>query len=131
MPEQQKTILLIEDDQFLRELVYKALTGDPELKETKVEIATAGNQAIEKLKQLGAELNLILLDIILPEKNGYEILTFIQEDPKLKTVPVVVLSNLGQEEKIQKAKQLGAKDFMIKAQTDTDQIVVKVKQYLT
>jgi putative two-component system response regulator len=96
-----------------------------------VEIATAGNQAIEKLKQLGAELNLILLDIILPEKNGYEILTFIQEDPKLKTVPVVVLSNLGQEEKIQKAKQLGAKDFMIKAQTDTDQIVVKVKQYLT
>tara|TARA_B100001971_G_C18084234_1_gene479975 strand:+ start:414 stop:809 length:396 start_codon:yes stop_codon:yes gene_type:complete len=131
MPEQQKTILLIEDDQFLRELVYKALTGDPELKEIKVEIATAGNQAIEKLKQLGAELNLILLDIILPEKNGYEILTFIQEDPKLKTVPVVVLSNLGQEEKIQKAKQLGAKDFMIKAQTDTDQIVVKVKQYLT
>lgn len=130
MPEQQKTILLIEDDQFIRELCYKGLSSDPQLEKIKIETAVNGNDAVEKLNALKDNLNLVLLDIILPDKNGYEILEFMNEDPKLKLVPTIVLSNLGQEEEIEKAKHLGAKDFMIKAQSDMEDIVLKVKQYI-
>lgn len=130
MPE-QKTILLIEDDEFIRGLCYKGLTADPELENINVEIAVNGKEAIEKLSALKGKLNLVLLDIILPDKNGYEILEFMNKDPQLGLVPTVVLSNLGQEEEIEKAKQLGAKDFMVKVQSDTDEIVAKAKKYLT
>lgn len=130
MPQQQKTVLLVEDDQFIRELCYNSLTGDPKLAGVAVETALTGNEAIEKLKQFGAGINLVLLDIILPNKNGFEILEYMKSDPALKSIPVVVLSNLGQEEDVQKAKRLGADDFMIKVQSDTSEIVDKVKSYL-
>jgi CheY-like chemotaxis protein len=129
MPE-KKIILLIEDDQFIRELTYNAITSDQSLKEVKVETAETGNLAIKKLNALSSKLSLVLLDIILPDKNGYEILEFMKNDNSLKNIPVVVLSNLGQDEEIQKAKALGARDFMIKAQSDIDEIVAKIKQYL-
>jgi CheY-like chemotaxis protein len=129
MPE-EKNILLIEDDQFIRELTYSAIASDQSLKGVKVETAETGNIAIKKLDALGSKLNLILLDIILPDKNGYDVLEHIQNKPELKNIPVIVLSNLGQEEEIQKAKKIGAKDFMIKAQSDTDEIIEKIKQYL-
>ncbi|MDP6756238.1 MAG: response regulator, partial [Patescibacteria group bacterium] len=130
MPEQQKTILLVEDDQFIRELCYNAINRDETLKNVKVETAETGNLAIKKLNALSSKLSLVLLDIILPDKNGYEILEFMKNDNSLKNIPVVVLSNLGQDEEIQKAKALGARDFMIKAQSDIDEIVAKIKQYL-
>lgn len=125
-----KTILLVEDDQFIRELIYKALAQTIDSTALAVEIAETGSKAIEKIDELKDKLSLILLDIVLPEKNGFEILEYLQQDQALRAIPVVVLSNLGQPEEIAKAKALGARDFMIKAQSETSDIVAKVKQYL-
>lgn len=125
-----KTILLVEDDQFLRELMYSALVQAMGQDNIAVEVAETGNKAIEKLGELKDKLNLILLDIILPDKNGFEILEYLKQDQTLQAVPVIVLSNLGQPEEIAKAKALGARDFMIKAQSDTSEIMAKVKAYL-
>ena len=125
-----KTILVVEDDQFLRELIYKAIAQTIGAANVTIEIAETGNKAIEKIDELKNKLNLILLDIVLPDRNGFEILEYLQQDQTLRAIPVVVLSNLGQPEEIAKAKALGARDFMIKAQSETAEIVAKVKQYL-
>ena len=125
-----KTILLVEDDQFLRELIYKALAQTIASASLAIEIAETGSKAIEKIDELKDKLCLILLDIVLPDRNGFEILEYLQQDQTLRAIPVVVLSNLGQPEEIAKAKALGARDFMIKAQSETAEIVAKVKQYL-
>lgn len=125
-----KTLLLVEDDQFIRDLTYKAIVQTIGEANVTVEIAVTGNQAIEKLNALKDKLNLILLDIVLPDKNGFEILEYLRQDQTLRSVPVIVLSNLGQPEEIAKAKNLGARDFMVKAQSDTAEIVAKVRQYL-
>ncbi len=126
-----KTLLLVEDDQFLRELLYNAIVKAMGQDKVTVEAAVTGREAIEKLTALKDKLNLILLDIVLPDKNGFEILEFLKQDQTLQAIPVIVLSNLGQPEEIAKAKALGARDFMIKAQSDTDEIMAKVKAYLS
>lgn len=126
-----KTILLVEDDQFLRELMYSAIVQTMGQDNIAVEVAETGNKAVEKLNELKDKINLILLDIVLPDKNGFEILEFLKQDQTLQAIPVIVLSNLGQPEEIAKAKALGARDFMIKAQSDTAEIMEKVKAYLS
>ena len=126
-----KTLLLVEDDQFLRELLYNAIVKAMGQDKVTVEAAATGQEAVEKLTALKDKLNLILLDIVLPDKNGFEILEFLKQDQTLQAIPVIVLSNLGQPEEIAKAKALGARDFMIKAQSDTDEIMAKVKAYLS
>lgn len=125
-----KTLLLVEDDQFLRELMYNAIIETMGQDNIAVETAETGNKAVEKLNELKDKINLILLDIVLPDKNGFEILEFLKQDQTLQAIPVIVLSNLGQPEEIAKAKALGARDFMIKAQSDTSEIMEKVKAYL-
>lgn len=125
-----KTILLVEDDQFLRELMYDAIIQTMGKDNITVEAAETGNKAVAKLNELKDKLNLILLDIVLPDKNGFEILEYLQQDQTLHAIPVIVLSNLGQPEEIAKAKALGARDFMIKAQSETAEIMAKVKAYL-
>ncbi|MEK7175542.1 MAG: response regulator [Patescibacteria group bacterium] len=127
---QPKKILLVEDDQFLHELLYDAITQTIGKDNVTVELAVTGNQAIEKLNDLKDKLNLILLDIVLPDKNGFEILEYIKQDQTLHSIPVIVLSNLGQPEEIAKAKALGARDFMIKAESNTSEIVTKARAYL-
>src|SRR3989338_6779461 len=92
----QKTVLLIEDDQFIRELIAEALKKN----NVQVEMAINGNEAARKIEAMSDKLDLILLDIILPDKNGYEILELARSRPELKKIPIIVISNLGQEEEI-------------------------------
>ena len=122
----QKTVLLIEDDQFIRELIAEALKKN----NVRVEMAINGNEAARKIEAMSDKLDLILLDIILPDKNGYEILELARSRPELKKIPIIVISNLGQEEEIKKAMDLGAKAYLIKAQSDIDDIVKKVQEFL-
>lgn len=90
-------------------------------------IVNNGREALEKLSQ--NQFDLILLDLIMPEVDGFEVL----EELKNKGIstPVIVLSNLGQKEDIEKAKTLGAKDFFIKSDTPIAEVVEKVKNHLT
>ncbi|MDQ5957751.1 MAG: two-component system, OmpR family, response regulator PfeR [Patescibacteria group bacterium] len=114
-----KTILIVEDDEFLRSLTAKRL----EKESYHIVIAADGEQA---LTTLGAEKpDLVLLDLLLPGTNGFQVLEKMD-----KKMPVVVFSNLGQKEDIEKAKGLGADDFLIKANFTLDDVVAKVNEYL-
>jgi two-component system alkaline phosphatase synthesis response regulator PhoP len=104
-------VLLVEDEKILREMCVK------HLKKNKVSVLEAieGEEAIQKAKE---ELpDVILLDIIIPSKDGYEVLKEIKSDSQAKNIPVIMLSNLGQQEEVDKAKKMGADDFIIKANT--------------
>lgn len=117
-------ILIVEDDEFLRSLTAKRL----EKEGYNLAIAVDGEEAVVVAQN--EKPNLILLDLLLPKINGFEALEKIRSIDSLKSVPVVVFSNLGQKEDIEKAQGLGANDFLIKANFTLDDVVNKVKSYL-
>ncbi|MCX6712316.1 MAG: response regulator [Candidatus Vogelbacteria bacterium] len=119
-----KKVLIVEDDEFLRSLNAKRL----ETEGFKVVVAVDGQSAIDSIpKEMP---NLIFLDLLLPGIDGFEVLKKIKDDAKTKDIPVVVFSNLGQKEDIEKARNLGATDFLIKANFTLDDVVTKIKEIL-
>ena len=117
-------ILVIEDDKFLRELIVQKL-----LKEGyEIVEAVEGEEGIKKVTEENPDI--ILLDIILPGMDGFEVLKKIKEDKKVQHIPVIILSNLGQQDDIDKGIKLGAKDYLIKAEFTPGEIVEKVKNVL-
>ena len=117
-----KAVLVVEDDVFLSNLLVSRLQQAG----LKVQKAMTGEEALEILRG-GTVPSLILLDIILPRKSGFEVLEEIQADPNLQKAPVIITSNLGQESDIQKGKELGVVDYFVKAQTPIEQLVAKIK----
>lgn len=119
-----KKILIVEDDKFLRELITK------KLKEEGYDTVGAGDgeEGIEKAKKDSPDM--ILLDLILPGIDGFEVLSKIKDDPSVSSIPVVILSNLGQREEVEKGLKLGAVDYMIKAHFTPGEITDKVKSVL-
>lgn len=114
-------VLVIEDDKFLRELLVRKLASEGFDVQNAIDAQAAFTILAER------KPNMILLDLILPGVSGFEILEKIKADPKIADVPVVILSNLGQKEDLDKAIALGAKDFMVKANFTLDEIVTKVR----
>ena len=121
----EQNILIIEDDKFLRELIARKLTKEG----FKIEEAVDGEDGLEKAQKTKPDL--ILLDLILPEMNGFEVLSKIKTDPKLALIPVVILSNLGQKDEVEKGLKLGAVDFLVKAHFTPQEIVEKIKTVLS
>ena len=117
-------ILIVEDDRTLLKMYQTKLT----LENFEVEAAYDGEEGLEKLKTTSP--NLVLLDLAMPKLDGFEFLKKMMADASLKKIPVVVFSNLGQESDVEKAKDLGAKDYLIKANLTPKQVVEKIKQYL-
>jgi len=119
-----KKILLVEDDPFLID-IYAT-----KLKEAgfSVEVAADGEEAIKKAKEKFPSL--IVLDIVLPQIDGWEILKKIKEDKKIKTIPVIILSNLGQKNEVEKGMNLGAVKYLIKAHFTPSQVVEEIKKTL-
>ncbi len=115
-------ILIVEDDKFLRELIVRKL--NTENFET-IE-AIDGERALPLLKE--EKPDLVLLDLILPGIDGFEILTKIKADSSLADIPVIILSNLGQREDVEKGMKLGAIDYLVKAHFTPNEIIEKVKQ---
>ena len=113
-------MLMIEDDSFLRDILVRKFS----LEGFAVESANSGKEALALLAKKKPAI--ILLDLILPEMDGFAILTHIKGDPNIADVPVIVLSNLGQKDDIDRARKLGAKDFMVKANFTPEEIVEKV-----
>lgn len=118
----KKTVLIVEDDEFLRSLTAKRL----EKENYAIEVAVDGENAISVLDTLKPDI--ILLDLLLPGKDGFEVLKKIRSTEAVKTVPVVIFSNLGQKEDIEKAKALGVDDFLIKANFTLDDVVAKINK---
>jgi CheY-like chemotaxis protein len=119
-----KKILLIEDDKFLRELMNKKLIT------LGYDVVTAadGESGLVMIKETKPDV--VLLDLILPGINGFEVLEKAKQDPEIAAIPVVILSNLGQGEDIEKGLALGAKDFLVKAHFTPQEIVNKLKSIL-
>jgi len=116
-----KTILVVEDDKFLRELIVR------KLKEENFNISEAidGEEGIKKIKE--ERPNLVLLDLILPGIDGFEVLSKMKEDMSLTRTPVIILSNLGQKDDVERGFKLGAVDYLIKAHFTPGEIIEKVK----
>ncbi|MEP7167127.1 MAG: response regulator [Candidatus Woesebacteria bacterium] len=117
-------ILVVEDDKFLSN-AYK-------VKFTKagfeVLIASDGNEALLVMQSQIPDL--ILLDLVMPAMDGFAVLAKLKVDQKLNGIPVIVASNLGQKEDIEKALAMGATDFIIKSDVSLDEIVEKIKAKL-
>jgi len=117
-------ILIVEDDEFLRSLTAKRLEKEGYV----VVVAVDGESGLITAAQ--EKPNLIFLDLLLPGLDGFEVLGKLKANAELKDVPVVVFSNLGQKEDIERAKQLGADEFLIKANFTLDDVMVKINEKL-
>lgn len=120
--ETPKKVLAVEDDLFLKELLAGKLSED----EFNVFYASNGDEA---LSLAATEIpDVVLLDILLPGMSGYEVLEKLKADDTTKHIPVLILSNFGQPEDIEKGKALGAVDFLVKANNSLDAIVARVRE---
>ena len=119
-----KTILIIEDDKFLRELIVQKLIKEG----FEISEAVDGEEGMKKVKE--EKPDLILLDLILPGIDGFEVLARMKEDPVLAAIPVIILSNLGQKEDVERGLKLGAVDYLIKAHFTPREIIEKIKKAL-
>lgn len=119
-------ILLVEDDSFLSSLLKNRL----EKKGLEIVLAKDGEEALSLLKTI--KPSLILLDIILPKKNGFEVMEEIRSNQQmeLEKTPIIIISNLGQPEDIQKGRGLGAIEYLIKAKISIDELADKVKDFV-
>ncbi|MFH0906971.1 MAG: response regulator [bacterium] len=117
-------ICVIEDDKFLRELLVRKL----EMVGFVISAIADGKGILEKVKEEMPKL--ILLDLVLPGVDGFDILEDIKQDPQTSKIPVIILSNLGQKEEVEKGLSMGAGDYMIKAHFTPDEIIKKVKELL-
>lgn len=124
MPAILKKILVVEDDKFLRELISKKLSNEG----FSIVEAIDGEDGVKKIKE--EKPDLILLDLILPNIDGFEVLAKAKADPSTSGIPVVILSNLGQDEEVQRGLKLGAVDYLIKAYFTPAEIIEKVKAVL-
>ena len=121
---QDHKVLIIEDDKFLRDLIFQKLA-----KEGFKTLGAVDGE--EGLKLASTEVpHLILLDLLLPGVDGFEVLKRLKADKKTSSVPVVVLSNLGQKEDIDRAMKDGAEDFMVKAHFTPSEIIAKIRSII-
>jgi len=124
MTNPQKIILIIEDDKFLRELITQKLIKEG----YGVSEAVDGEEGIKKVKE--EKPDLVVLDLILPGIDGFEVLSRMREESALTSIPVIILSNLGQKEDVEKGLKLGAVDYLIKAHFTPGEIIDKIKAAL-
>ena len=117
----KKKVVLAEDDRF----ISKAFTEGLERAGFEVHIALNGEEAIKKVREVMPDV--LLLDIIMPLKNGFEVIQELKLDEALKNIPIMVLSNLGQEDDKNRALTLGAVDYLVKSNNTLAAVLGKVK----
>lgn len=122
--ENKTKILLVEDDAFLLNMYADKFRAE----DFEVFVSDNGAEAVELAKQKIPDV--ILLDVILPKMDGFEVLTELKKDPTTKGIPVILLTNLSQKDEVKKGLELGAKDFLIKAHFMPNEVVEKVKGVL-
>lgn len=116
---------MVDEDVFTAK-IYAVIFGHEDIT---LKIAKDGEEALEILKE--KELpSLIFLDVIIPKKNGFEVLKEVKQDPRLKDIPVLILSNLCQKLDIERGFRLGAKEYLIKGDLGIEGMIKKAKQYL-
>lgn len=119
-----KKILFIEDEQVLVDLLKRKLVDQG----YQVSVARDGEEGLAKIKE--EKPDLILLDIVMPKMGGFEVMEKIKEEPALAAIPIIIISNSGQPVELSRAKELGAKDWLIKTEFDPQEVVDKVKKQI-
>ena len=119
-----KKILVVEDDKYLSGAYVTKLTKIG----FDVRLAMNGVEALKMLDEFMPDL--ILLDLVMPRKDGFDTLTDIRANPKWKHIPVIVASNLGQQDDIDRVMKLGAQDYVLKSEMTVDDFIRKVKMVL-
>lgn len=117
-------ILIIEDDTFLSEM-YATRLAQADLE---VESAGDGQEGLSKMESWQPDL--VLLDIVMPKQDGFEVLKKVKENDDLKNIPIILLTNLGQKNDVEKGLDLGADAYIIKAHFTPAAVVAKVKEIL-
>ncbi|OGZ33887.1 MAG: hypothetical protein A2174_01945 [Candidatus Portnoybacteria bacterium RBG_13_41_18] len=119
-------ILIVEDDKFLRDLILRKLKSE----NYQTIAAFDGEEALKKIKE--EKPDLILLDLILPGIDGFEVLKKTKSDASenIRQIPIIILSNLGQKDDVEKGINLGAADFLIKAHFTPGEILDKIKEII-
>ena len=117
-------VLIVEDEEALRKVLQEKM----EHAGFEAFAAKDGDEGWEMAKSKNPDI--ILLDLILPKRSGFDILSLLKQDAELKDIPVIVLSNLAEDENLKKALAMGAEDYFVKAQHPINEIVEKVKDRL-
>jgi DNA-binding response OmpR family regulator len=119
--QEKKKILVIEDDRSLQNALVEIIHQEG----FESESALDGEEGLAKIKTFGPDL--ILLDIILPKKDGFEVLSEIKKDEAIKNIPVLILTNLEEVDNVQKALDLGATNYMVKSDFSLKDVVEKIR----
>lgn len=122
----KKTILIVEDDVFLSDMYQTKFVESG----YEVKVAGDGQQGLSMLQE-GLRPDMVLLDIVMPKMDGIEMLTAVKKEEKLKNIPVILLTNLGQESDITRGMELGALDYFVKAHFTPSEVVKKVEALFT
>ncbi len=124
MDEKKKTILMIEDDSFLRNLYRDKL----EKEGFNFIEATSGVEGMNKI--ISEKPDLVILDILLPIRSGFDILEEMNETGLILEIPVIIFSNLKQDIDIEEGRRLRAKDYFIKSETNFSDLLERVKELI-
>jgi len=119
-----RKILLVEDDEFIIDIYKQKLEQDG----FSVEVAQDGEEALRKVKSIKPDL--LILDIVLPNIDGWEIIKSIKKDEELKGLKIIALTNLKQKEDIKRGQSLGITGYFVKANYTPSQIVKEVKKIM-
>ena len=120
----KKKIVVAEDDQFLSNAYRVKLTKEG----FEVKMVGDGQELMNLLKTYRPDI--IILDLLMPVKDGFEAIKEIKASPALKNIPVIIASNLGQKNDIDQGKALGASDYIIKSDLSLEDLVAKIKSLL-
>jgi len=122
-----QTIMIVEDDSFVMDIYQTKLS----LEGFEVVGANDGKEALKKLEDPQCNPGLILLDILMPYVDGMEVLKKIKEQDRLKSIPVILLTNLSQKEEVAQGLGLGASDYLIKSHFTPSEVLEKIKNVFT
>jgi len=124
MGENSAKILIVEDDRYISKMYQLKLSLDG----FEVQVAENGRLGIEKVKEFRPDI--VLTDILMPEMDGFEVIKAIKADTELSATPILIMSNLGQEDHIQRGLGLGALGYIVKSQYTPSKVVDKIKEVL-
>lgn len=124
MSDQASKILIIEDDRYISKMYQLKLSLDG----FDVQVAENGRIGLEKAHEFAPDI--VLTDILMPEMDGFDVIKGMKADDALKGVPILIMSNLGQEDHIQKGLSLGALGYIVKSQFTPSKVVDKIKETL-
>ena len=117
-------ILIIEDDRYISKMYQLKLS----LEGFDVRVADNGRIGIDRIKELHPDI--VLTDILMPEMDGFEVLKMVKTDEEFRSIPVLIMSNLGQEDHIEKGMNMGALGYIVKSQVTPSKVVEKIKETL-